>query len=452
MDTLSSHGPKTRFGWIKAERTQYLNGLQSSTPSSTSYFDLMFQGVAISRPIFRVPIGLPMYRLMNGRTAALQLQYVATHGLPVDYFRNDLERLDIQIHQHDILLDLLSEQSLLDYFRNPQNVQTEPLILDHTGFVVNGNRRLSAYRELFHEFPAKYPHFEYVRAVVLPVADAKAIDALEAILQLHQDIRADYSWYARAQMFLDRQLYHGFSTEGLASLYEVKAQDIEELLEMHRFASEYLRSRGREHQWSSLGNQGKYAFEKLVRGCKGLSGEKARLFQELAFKLIDDPSGGRLYDHIPKLRANLDSVVDRVAVVVDSEVAQNTNEQFAEQADLVENQRIQEYDPFAPMSPSTESSGYVLADAIADADVETQESIIEAVKDAILASDEVKRQAASSNLLLEKLKKANVALADGVAAGLSATASAGAVSGQLVLLEEKIGKIREFLEARDGTA
>ena len=66
-----------------------------------------------------------------------------------DFFTDgDPELYALQEAQHNILHGMISEEGLLEKFANPNNRQSEPLLLDENGFVINGNRRLCCWRTL----------------------------------------------------------------------------------------------------------------------------------------------------------------------------------------------------------------------------------------------------------------------------------------------------------------
>src|SRR5205823_478248 len=160
-------------------------------------------------------------------------EYIARKsGTAKDFFRKDPELLYVQEVQHQLLSDLLKVAGLKNKFEDPSNRQVEPLIVDENGFVINGNRRLCAWRNLFHQDNAKWGHFSHVDLVVLPHADDKEIDRLEGKLQVEKDIRADYTWDSLANMMLQRQTLHGLSDDELAELYDMKLSEVKTLWDM----------------------------------------------------------------------------------------------------------------------------------------------------------------------------------------------------------------------------
>lgn len=293
---------KIEYGWPLPKRQSYFIDLEKNPQSKKYDAQIDFMDQYIVLPVYRVPIELPKYRLLNGRTSSLQQEWLAAHQDKTRaYFATDPERDEVQKIQHELLKKLISGKDLLPYFTNPLNKQNDYLILDHMGYVINGNRRLCAWRELFASDEVKYAHFEYIDIIILPPSDPKAIDKLEGALQIEKDIRDDYSWHALANMMIDRMKMHGLDEKMLANFYDLSESDVKIYIEMRNYANEYLKARDKEGQWSDVSDK-RYAFEQMVNKRKQLvsSGEK-RLFEVEAYVLLDDPTGGRLYEYIPDL-------------------------------------------------------------------------------------------------------------------------------------------------------
>jgi hypothetical protein len=154
-----------------------------------------------SLPIIEVRIEMPIYRLQNIRTINLQKEYIVTHkDKPAHLFSADPESIEAQEAQHILLRKLISQENLYDSFKKENLYQTEPLICSSNGIIVNGNRRLCAWRELLYSEPNKYKHFQTIRLAVLPNNDPQAIHELEVGLQIQATMKADYTWHAIASM------------------------------------------------------------------------------------------------------------------------------------------------------------------------------------------------------------------------------------------------------------
>jgi hypothetical protein len=233
--------------------------------------------------------------------------------LPRDLFEKDQESEQAQIEQHKLLETLLPEAGLYNYFK--KHKQEEPLILTNLGIVVNGNRRLCAMRDLLESDTSKFRHFRNIQVVFLPPADERDIDELEASLQIRPDIKAEFSWIARACMMKRRQVDHQYDTEALAALYGLKPQQVREQLEMRDLADSYLDSIGTPKKYDAvLGDE--FAFKALRAELRRVYDPADKLLvQQLAFHLMQtDPEGtGRLHTFIPKVVQHRAVIVDRLA-------------------------------------------------------------------------------------------------------------------------------------------
>ena len=128
-----------------------------------------FRGVNADLPIVSVKINFPVYRIENRRTRTLQEEYLVNHPEhPKTFFDSDKDSIAVQSAQDEILRSLIEDKDLYDVFTNPKGQQDEPIICTRQGVVVNGNRRLCAWRKLYEEDRIKYSHFESVEIMLLP--------------------------------------------------------------------------------------------------------------------------------------------------------------------------------------------------------------------------------------------------------------------------------------------
>lgn len=430
-NTLEIPTSDSRFGWPQNKRCEELEKLRKEPTGKTHR--IVFKGQNTDLPIVRVQIALPKYRMANGRTSSLQAEHLATNpSVRRDFFSGDPELLDAQEAQHKLLLKVIKQQELRKHFEDVGHKQVEPLLLDEKGFVVNGNRRLCCWRELLHEDAGKYGHFAYIDVVVLPHCDEKDIDRLEAWLQIQKDIKADYSWDARANMLIDKQRRDGFSNKELAELYGIKEGEVAELIDMRGYADEYLRSRGRQDMWS-LVSEHEEAFRKIVSSRPKIDdvGDQ-QLFKQAAYALIDNPmeAGGRLYEQIPAILGSLDEVRDKLA----DEFPVTAPAPSPEVEDLFG----------SGITDETSALSTPLSVEIAkDENVNKARRIIVEV---IASQKELKRNSKAAEYLVECCKKANASLSAAVNDGLRPESKRSGVSKQLDAIEKNIARIRKYLD------
>lgn len=418
----------SRFGWPKPVRLEEFAKRLSAKDLPT--MRVVIQGQPKDIPIIRVPIDLPKYRMANGRTASLQVEHLAKNPeLRRDLFSGDPELWDAQEVQHRLLVQLGRQADLSKYFEDTSNKQVSPILLDENGFVVNGNRRLSTWRELLHSDKARYGHFADIDVAVLPHCTDREIDRIEAMLQIEKDIRADYNWDAHANMMVAKMANDGFTPAELADLYRMRSDDVQELLDMRDYASEYLASRGKPDLWSVVSPH-EFAFRRLVQWRAKVTGvARQEMFKEAAFALIDDPKAvGRLYEAIPALADNIEQVSTRLA----AEFPIETPDTSGELEDL--------FGGGAAAKPIPEAG---LIAVLRDEGTRTQAR--DAIADVLEAQRQLKKDRKASGYLLDTCAKANAALEAAVKDGLRPESKTNGVAMQLDAIEANVARIRKFL-------
>lgn len=416
------------LGWPYPKRKQLLDELLNTPSDKTQH--VPFQGKDMYLKIYTVPIGLPKYRLNNGRTYAAQAEYLATHsGEPSDLFTADLESEKAQQIQHELLRKMLGKGNLFEYFKGKGKKQSQALILNHMGFVVNGNRRLCAMRELLEGDPKEYGHFTHIGIVVLPPADEKDIDELEAVLQIEPDIKADYTWYDLALMMRKRRDNHKYDIFELANTYKMSKGDIEELIGCLEDAEAYLLDRGKAGQYHQL-DQTEFAFQQLrkARSKHFKSEAEKNCFEKLSYCFIDNSAaGGRLYETIPSVAKNFDTIIDRV------------REEFDLKPQAVISDNAASEDLFGSDQPEI---GDVLA-ALSD------QTKLQAIRDLtidVIESEKLKaKEQEKINFVFSQVKKANTLLIDATNT-LTPHQEKSGIAGQLESIKKSIQKIEAWLD------
>ncbi len=419
----------SRFGWPRPSRLEEFKTRLNAKDLPTDR--VVFQGINQDLPIIRIPIDLPKYRLTNGRTASLQVELLALNpDLRSDLFSGDREMWDAQEAQHELLLKLGRQSELDKYFADPAQKQVNPLLLDQDGFVVNGNRRLSVWRELLHDDLNKYGHFEHIEVVVLPHATEKDINRLEAQLQIEKDIRADYSWDAQANMIVAKMERDGIEPAELCLLYKMKETELADLLDMRSYADEYLRSREKANMWSEVSGQ-EHTFQRLVQSRSRLSGVgRKEMFKEAAFALIDEPAAvGRLYTAIPDMAASLDKVVERL------------NDEFEVTTTTLDDGLDALFgDGQADEAGARETA---LIGVLKDPDQWARAR--EVIADVLESERQLKKDVKKAGYLLDLCAKANSTLTAAVKDGLRPESKLTGVKKQLDEIETRVVAIRKFL-------
>lgn len=420
----------SRFGWPKASRKEEFAARLAQNPQA--HHRVVVENRQIDLPIIKVHQNVPKYRMANGRTASAQVEWLAKHpGKPKTYFTDDPELWEVQEAQHELLLKLVEKSILRKYFENPTNKQIDPILLDEDGFVVNGNRRLATWRDLFHSERGKFGRYEYVDVAVLPHVDPKAIDRLEASLQIEPDIKDDYTWDAEANMMIAKLDEYGEG--GLAELYGKKEAQIRELLLMREYADEWLKSRGKENMWSLVAGD-ELAFRRVVSTRVKVGGAgRQQLFKEAAFALIDNPNEVKdsLHDAINGMALNIDPIVEKLKTA------------FEVPAPPADAAAAELFGGGPVPANAAEAQDLALSKAIATGDNSTKARQI--IVDFLETQRMLKREAKSAERLLDCCAKANSLLEEGIKLGLAAETKTEGVVAQIEQIETKIARIRAFL-------
>lgn len=455
QESVFQDGDK-KFGWMRIAREQKLEELKKAGSDKTGPA-IEYQGKVMHLPLFRIPIGLPKYRLQNGRTSSAQKEWLATHkDKQPDFFDADPELQEAQIEQHKLLLKL-STKELESKFKNPAQQQTDPIILDFNGFVINGNTRLAFWRSLHYEAPETYKHYAYIDAIILPKGDDKDIDRLEAKLQLEKDIRANYTWHAEAKMVKTR-LQHGLQATEIASIYGWRDSEVPRRVEMWDLGDEYLKSRGREDMWSTIDSYD-YAFGTLSDTMAKIAGvDNKKLFKEMAFLLIDNRekvgSSGSIHDAIKNLKEYFEKVKSSLSKQFKPSVAVD-DASTKTVAETPPGEEASENDLFGPTAETTFSYGKSQNEGVANAIPLAAEIIkdansaaaLEIIVETIDSERQKEKDIKNANYLMTCCTKASGLLQGAVQSGLTPDAKISGVDVQLKQIEALIEMIRKFLDS-----
>lgn len=179
------------------------------------------------RQVCRAPLAqeLLLYRVDNGRLLARLHERLAHQPQRL----RQLAEQESEPGTQELLHELLVEKA-----RDPKGpilqelerlaVQTEPLLVDADGVVVNGNRRLAAMRWLLAVDAQRFARFQQPMAAVLPPEVERAdLEFIEAALQMAPETKLAYGW-------LDRRLKLREQREqlGLADAWIVEAYRMDE--------------------------------------------------------------------------------------------------------------------------------------------------------------------------------------------------------------------------------
>lgn len=392
-----------------------------------------FRGKPEKLPVIKVRIGFPVYRLKNGRTSTYQLEYLALHpDVPEDFFRRDNDAVSAQKAQHEVLGELIEEENLLKAFKEEED-QVQPLICTNTGVVVNGNRRLCAWRRLYLENPVRYKTFEMIEIAILPECDEKEIIVLEEKLQIQKEKRAEYKWHAKAMMAQQRE-QNGTSHSDVAKAFALSPQALTVLTKAMTYATKYLQTIGKPNQWS-LVDKDYYAFEKLVKNIKNFNNQgDQELFETLVFNMISQGStNGRLYDVIDDVAEHFDALKADLASKNDIERPVENDDA---ELDLLAGEHVKE------------DVGSKIANIIHDADDEEKVKIIKDVNIIIESEKAVKSEQEAATYLIKQVAKASSLLKAAADQGLHEDTEVEGVQVHLDSIRQTVKTIEDWLREK----
>lgn len=298
--------PEVRIELIKAQASQ----------SSTTYPFPHFQNRVQPLPVVRLPIGLPIYRMANYRTRAEQLTYIREKNKPYDFFENGQEDQSAQQVQHDILFSFAQKGiggnvvPIADVLK--ESSQHEPILITADGVVVNGNRRISAMRELYNNGKEEFSHID---CMVLPeYATRDEIREIEVRLQMTPQTLLPYDWICEG-IAINELIQMGMPKEKVADLLRKRPVDLENHILALQHAELYLADR--------LGTPGDYAevldkeqmFGDMAKGLKPKEGDDLESSRQIAYILTENSRnlGRRAYDYKGTFGSDSKEVIEKLA-------------------------------------------------------------------------------------------------------------------------------------------
>lgn len=281
-------------------------------------FDV-YEGQRTMLPVIRLPLDVPVYRMANARTQTGQLAYIAEHKVAKNFFDAGQDNEEAQQAQHNILRGFANATSgsvkpIIEELERTK--QTEPIMITPSGVVVNGNRRLTAMRELYFERKAEFPSFAEVECMVLPALTEEQIDDIETRLQERPETKLPYSWINET-LKIRRQLEQKTKKEtDIADMRRKTVGDIRKALSALNYAEIYLKDWcGVPNDYRLVEKGGEQFFADLVPRLKGKDGALLEANFRMAWLLFDnrDSLGGRIYNFNKVLGEKAEQVLAQLA-------------------------------------------------------------------------------------------------------------------------------------------
>lgn len=413
--------------------------LESATETQTLWD---FRGEKTTLKVISLPVDLPVYRMANCRTYSDQQDAIAKGNLDISYFAKGQESSSVQAAQHAILVRLARKEatsvsSIVGVLESEG--QRDPILITSTGVVVNGNRRLSAMRELYAEDETVNSGYAYVKCMVLPAdTTPDEIDDIEANEQARPQTKLEYDWIGDAQL-VRRQVSKGRSPKMVATQLRRSEADVRNLLqsidEADLYLSEWAKKPG---QYSIVSGDGEQIFGDLPKRLSGQSVPLQAASRAIAWSLFDnrDKIPGRIYSY--------NAAFGKLAPVVLANMAEQLDLSFTYQPEDGDDDGSFAVD-IKDSSDGEDYSGIIAALK----DEESREEAVDALIDASISALERERGQRSERAALKALAQVHAKLAglDLSTAGIDTYAAVGkqleSIRELIVKLEVKLAALKE---------
>lgn len=297
----------------RADRISFISQEKKKSENRT---EINYRGEQESLPVVRLPINVPIYRMLNGRTSVEQSQYIEEKGAKEDFFEHGQENITAQKAQHSILVRVARDPKGNIYAEMAKvGRQDQPLLITSDGVVLNGNRRLAAMRDLYSDDSKNYPGYAYVNAAVLPPeAREEDLELIEAELQERPETKLDYGWIERRLKLRYRMHVLKIDRTKLKDAYRFRREeDMNAELQQLTLAEEYLDKVLRRPRAYKDVAKAEQIFKELQKALKGKSGEEAEVRRKIGFLLIKEAAelGDRAYKYNPIFGSDFSRVIER---------------------------------------------------------------------------------------------------------------------------------------------
>ena len=239
---------------------EYMNEFDFANPPHT--FPIRWRGLDINIPVFRIDVKKPRYNHKNGRILPHVLQYCAERGYDDDYFeQNDPSTVENQnIFDGFIAGDAQRAECYASFSSGLRPAYTDPLISTRNGRIINGNQRISTFRELNHGNAVEFDHLSHIYVAFLP--DDGAEEELEVEYRrlerrLQEGGVLDHQKFDWIQTGLNRRrdLEDGDDVETIAAWAQVTEAEVRQSIDYIQIVDLYLEFLGTPGAYNTIRSQ-----------------------------------------------------------------------------------------------------------------------------------------------------------------------------------------------------
>ena len=240
-------------------------------------------------PTVHLDQDLLVYRVDNGRLLASLQEEFSQRPAELTRLHQQEDKAETQELLHRLLLKKAADERgpILRELRRLK-VQTEPLLVDATGVVINGNRRLSAMRQLLDEDPQAYTRFKRPLVAVLPASVSRTeVEYIETALQLAPETKLPYGWVDRRLKLRQQIDVLGLDPDWVKEAYRLDSREtLEQELSQLSLVETYLNDLCKAPNQYSIVAACEQLFQKLQQQLEELSSDLREPWQAIGLLLI----------------------------------------------------------------------------------------------------------------------------------------------------------------------
>jgi hypothetical protein len=240
-------------------------------------------------PTVHLDQDLLVYRVDNGRLLASLQEEFSQRPAELTRLHQQEDKAETQELLHRLLLKKAADERgpILRELRRLK-VQTEPLLVDATGVVINGNRRLSAMRQLLDEDPQAYTRFKRPLVAVLPATVSRTeVEYIETALQLAPETKLPYGWVDRRLKLRQQIDVLGLDPDWVKEAYRLDSREtLEQELSQLSLVETYLNDVCKAPNQYSIVAACEQLFQKLQQQLDELSSDLREPWQAIGLLLI----------------------------------------------------------------------------------------------------------------------------------------------------------------------
>ena len=240
-------------------------------------------------PTVHLDQDLLVYRVDNGRLLASLQEEFSQRPAELTRLHQQEDKAETQELLHRLLLKKAADERgpILRELRRLK-VQTEPLLVDATGVVINGNRRLSAMRQLLDEDPQAYTRFTRPLVAVLPATVSRTeVEYIETALQLAPETKLPYGWVDRRLKLRQQIDVLGLDPDWVKEAYRLDSREtLEQELSQLSLVETYLNDLCKAPNQYSIVAACEQLFQKLQQQLEELSSDLREPWQAIGLLLI----------------------------------------------------------------------------------------------------------------------------------------------------------------------